>query len=139
MRAEPALLRSGNGCGLNALSLAGLALSVLFTTTSCVSKTKAKVQAREAFVAGQQQALARLQQMQGPSVSFVGPVRNNVVPWTQDLTVARAIVAAGYVGARDPRTIIVVRNGQAFTIDPNQLLSGEDMPLESGDLVQISE
>jgi hypothetical protein len=108
--------------------------------SGCVSKSKAKAQAQEAFIAGQQQAMTRLQgQSQTPQVAFVGPVKNRSVPWSADLTVAKAIVAAGYFGAADPRSIVVLRNGQAVTIDPQQLLNGEDMLLLPGDLVQISE
>ena len=116
-----------------------LSLCLTLNGAGCVSKSKAKFQAREAFVAGQQQALARMQQTQGPAVTLVGPVQVSSIPWTADLTIAKAIVAAGYAGKRDPRTIIVVRHGQAYTIDPKELLRGYDMPLESGDLVQINE
>ena len=116
------------------LLLAGL----LFA--GCVSKAKANVQAREAFLAGQQQAMARMQQVQtqGPQVTLVGPVKNTSVPWNADLTVAKAIVAAGYFG-KDPRAIVILRQGKAYTIDPQELLRGDDVPLESGDIVQISE
>ncbi len=117
-----------------------LGLWLALGVEGCVSKSKAKIQAREAYVAGQQQALIRLQgQSQTPQVSFVGPVKNRTVPWTADLTVAKGIVAAEYFGAAVPRSIVVLRNGQGITIDPQALLSGEDMALQAGDLVQISE
>ena len=64
----------------------------------CVSKSKANAQARAAYMAGQQQALARMQQTQtlgqGPCVTVNGEVRNRVVPWTQGLTLAKAVIAA---------------------------------------------
>ncbi len=112
-------------------------LLLALALTGCVSKSKAKAEARAAFAAGQQQALMRMQQAQNPSVTVHGAVRNPLIPWTEDLTVAKAIVAAVYFGARDPKEIIVVRQGQAFQVDPKQLLNGVDPPLQSGDVMEI--
>ena len=105
----------------------------------CVSKSKAQAQARAAFIAGQQQAIQRMQQaqVQGPTVTFVGEVRNNVIPWNADLTLAKAIVAADYYGAIDPSSIIVIRDGQQTTYDPTKLLRGDDVLLEPRDIVEI--
>ena len=112
---------------------------VTIVLTGCVTKSKAKADAREAFIAGQQQAMAmaRMQQSQGPSVTVVGQVRNGIIPWTQELTLARAIVNAGYFGTSDPHQIVIVHNGQATTIDSKQLLNGEDVPVQAGDVIQI--
>jgi len=109
------------------------------TLAGCVTKTKAKADAREAFIAGQQQAMAmaRMQQSQGTTVTVVGQVRNGIIPWTQDLTLARAIVNAGYFGTSDPHQIVIVHNGKATTIDSKQLLNGEDLPVQAGDVIQI--
>jgi len=107
----------------------------------CVSKSKANAQARAAYIAGQQQAMTRMQQAQtlgqGPCVTVNGEVRNHVVPWTEGLTLARALLAADYAGASDPGQIIIVHNGVANRVDPKQLLSGVDIPLQPGDIVQI--
>jgi hypothetical protein len=119
-----------------------LSLCILVPTLSgCVSKSKANAQARAAFVAGQQEAMARMTQQQPnkPFVTFIGPVKTPTIAWTQDLTLARAILAAGYLGPGEPSQIMIVRNTQAIPIDPKRLLSGEDIPLASGDLVQISQ
>src|SRR5260221_8055173 len=72
--------------------------------TSCVSKSKADARARAAFFAGQQQAaqVARQTQLQGPTVTVVGEVRNAMVRWTVDLTLAKALIAANYYGNPDP-------------------------------------
>jgi hypothetical protein len=107
----------------------------------CVSKSKANAQARAAYMAGQQQAMARMQQTQtlgqGPCVTVNGEVRNRVVPWTQGLTLAKAVIAADYYGAKDPGQLIIVHNGIASRVDPKQLLSGVDIPLQPGDIVQL--
>jgi len=107
----------------------------------CVSKSKADAQARAAYLAGQQQAMTRMQlnqtQGQGPCVTVNGEVRNRVVLWTQDLTLAKAVLAADYYGAKDPGQIIVVHNGIANRVDPKQLLTGADIPLQPGDIVQL--
>jgi len=99
------------------------------------SKTTADAQA--AYAAGEQAALFRLQKPHGPVVTVVGPVRNSSLTWTSDLTVAKAILAADYVGSADPKQIMIVRNVQAVPIDLQQLLKGDDVPLLSGDLLIV--
>ena len=103
----------------------------------CTTQSKSNAQAREAFVAGQQQALARMLQARAPNVTLLGPVHNPVMPWTEDLTLAKAIVAAGYYGRTGPKGIVIHRNGQEMPVDPKQLLSGEDVPLQAGDVVEV--
>jgi hypothetical protein len=107
----------------------------------CVSKSKADARARAAFMAGQQQAMVRMQQAQtqgqGPCVTINGDVRNRIVLWTEGLTLSKAVLAADYYGAKDPGQIIVVHNGVANRVDPKQLLTGTDIPLQPGDVVQL--
>ena len=114
---------------------------MLLTLAGCVSKSKADAQVRAAYIAGQQQAMTRIQQTQtlgqGPCVTVNGEVRNRVVPWTEGLTLAKAVLAADYYGAKDPGQIIVVHGGVANRVDPKQLLSGVDIPLQPGDVVQL--
>jgi hypothetical protein len=93
---------------------------------------------RAAFIAGQQQAMQRMQmEARQPRVTVLGEVRNAVIPWTADLTLARVIVAANYYGKTDPRLVIIQRNGQELRYDPNELLNGQDVPVQAGDVVEI--
>lgn len=117
-----------------------IALCTLLLASGCVSNNKSEAQARAAFFAGQRQALemVRQAQLRGPSVTVIGEVKNAVVPWTADLTLAKALVAADYRGATDPKEILIERGGKAMSYDPTKLLSGEDVPLEAGDIVVIS-
>src|SRR2546423_989961 len=98
-------------------------LAFLLVIAGCVSKNKADAQARSAFFAGQRQTLQMLQQSQlrGPSVTVVGEVSNPMIPWTADLTLAKAIVAANYRGTADPNEILIVRQGKGSSYDPKQL------------------
>jgi len=107
--------------------------------TGCVSKSKAEAQARAAFFAGQRQAVEMVQRAQtlGPTVTVVGEVRNPTIPWTNDMTLAKALVAADYYGHTDPREILIERNGQATSYDPKKLLGGEDVPLKPKDVIEI--
>jgi hypothetical protein len=115
------------------------AIAALASGTGCVTKAKAKEQAREAFFAGQQQAMAKLMQSHsGPSISIIGPVRSPSIAFTEGLTVAKAILQAGYEPPGEPRQIVILRNGFAIPVDPHQLLSGQDVPLQNGDLLQIT-
>ena len=110
---------------------------LLMASWGCVSKSKAEQRARAAFIAGQQEAAARMQRAQGPSVTINGDVRNHVVPWTNGMTVTQALIAADYYGPQDPGQVIVVHNGIAFRLDPKQLLNGHDVPVAAGDIVQL--
>ena len=126
----------GSGGGLSRLSeLALLVLACVIVFCGCTTKAKAKAEARAAFLAGQQQGLMR--QAQAATVTVHGAVKNPVVPWTQDLTVARAIIAADYYGSGDPREIIMVRQGIATRIDPNKLLTGDDPLVQPGDILEL--
>ncbi len=117
-----------------AVALAGL---TSLAGAGCVSKGKADQRARAAFVAGQQQALERMRQAQGPSVTIMGPVATPILPWTADLTLTKALVQANYLPSSQPKEILIIRQGRAFTVEPEKLLSGEDVPLEQGDVVKL--
>lgn len=109
----------------------------LTLVTGCVSKSKAEAKARAAYLAGQQDA-ARLQrdQAQVGTVTINGLVRQSVLPWTQQMTVGTALIAADYYGP-DPTQIIIVRGGRAMTLNAADLLAGRDVQLLAGDVVQI--
>jgi hypothetical protein len=125
------------------ITVLGLCVSLLLAVTfaGCVSKSKAEAERRKAYIAGQQQAIARVQQMQtqgqGPCVTVNGEVRNHVVPWEEGMTLAKALVAADYLGVSDPAQILILRNGVAKRVQPKQLLSGSDIPLQVGDVVHL--
>src|SRR5512141_1374604 len=117
------------------LSICSCALCLL-VLLGCVSKAKARRDAQAAFMAGQQEAAhrAQLQTVQGPSITVNGPVNKPVLPWTEDMTLAKAIVAAEYTPPGEPAEIFLVRSGRAFRLDLQQLFSGRDVPLEPGDV-----
>jgi hypothetical protein len=100
--------------------------------TGCVTKSAAREQARRAYLAGQRDAIAR-----STSVTFFGPVNNPVVPWTDGLTLARAILQAVYNSEKDPTVIIIRRSGEEIQVDPTRLLSGDDFPLKGGDMIEL--
>ncbi len=77
-------------------------------------------------------------QGQGPCVTVNGEVRNHVVPWTEGMTLAKALLAADYYGATDPGQILVVHGGRATRVELKQLLAGSDVPLQPGDIVQLT-
>jgi hypothetical protein len=109
----------------------------------CVSQKKAQMEARQAYLAGQEQATqgamqARLQQQQGPVVFVQGPVRHAVVEWQAGMKLSQAIVAAEYTVFMNPQLIRVLRNAQvAGEFKGVDLLHREDMDLEEGDTVLI--
>ncbi|HVU08414.1 MAG TPA: hypothetical protein VHG89_07715 [Verrucomicrobiae bacterium] len=105
--------------------------------TGCVSKSTANARAHKAYLAGQAAALNSMNTR--TNIVILGDVQNHELPWTDDLTLARAIVAAGYDGLHDPKRIILQRQGEQADIDPKDLLRGGDVPLEPGDIITVNE
>jgi len=83
--------------------------------------------------AAMQEAMRRAQMV----VQVRGAVRNPVIPWSEDLTLAGALVEADYVGRWDPLSVTVTRGRKVHRISAAGLLSGRDMFLEPGDVIDI--
>ncbi|MBP7827681.1 MAG: hypothetical protein BWX84_02890 [Verrucomicrobia bacterium ADurb.Bin118] len=114
-----------------------LATVVLLGLAGCVSRSEARKSAAAAYQAGQREALLELYERKFAVVTVLGPVRVPKLDWTEDLTLAQAIVAADYQRATVPRQIIIRRGAEQFSIDPQQLLNGTDWPLQPGDQIEI--
>jgi hypothetical protein len=108
-----------------------------FLAAGCVSKARHEEEVKKAFLAGQSEATMRMQKNLGQSITIQGQVRQSFIPWTREMTLAKAILAAGYVGAQDPREITIIRDGEELSIDVGRLLAGEDYPVVPGDTVRI--
>lgn len=113
-----------------------LAIGML-TASGCTTRSKARAEAQAAYQAGQEQTLARIADARRINIRFIGPVRHAEVLWADDLTLARAIAAADYWEARDPRVITIIRQRERLNISPRELLHGRDWPLEPGDTVEM--
>jgi hypothetical protein len=100
----------------------------------CTSKSKARAQAQSAFLEGQN---AMLRQQQSSGITIIGPVQNPQVPWVAGLTLSQAIATANYLDSREPRQIVITRNGESAIVDPKILLSGAVVPLEAGDVIEL--
>src|SRR5688572_11623593 len=67
-----------------------------------------------------------------------GDVKNRALPWDEEMTLSRAIVAAEYTGFSDPHAISILRAGQAYKISARDLLKQlDDPPLQPNDVVVI--
>jgi hypothetical protein len=113
-------------------------LILLLLATGCESKKAARLEAQQAYMAGQQQAAKQWQDTKPPTVAVQGSVQNHVVAWEEGMGVAKAIVTADYTGFMNPVLIRVVRNGQVVQeMKGIDLLHHQDFPLEPGDIVNI--
>ncbi|MEY4916194.1 MAG: hypothetical protein RL616_107 [Verrucomicrobiota bacterium] len=113
-----------------------LILLLALALTGCTSRSKARGQAQNAYLAGQNAALQKqLEQFNG--ITVIGAVQNAKVPWVSGLTLAQAVATAVYVGAQEPRAVIITRNGESAALDANVLLNGTEIPLELGDVVEL--
>jgi hypothetical protein len=117
-------------------------LLAVMAGAGCVSQKKAQLEARQAYVAGQEQAMQAVlraqQQQHGPVVYVQGQVRHAMVDWQEGLKLSQAIVTAEYTGFTNPQIIRVLRHGQvAGEFRGVDLLHHEDMELEEGDTVLI--
>ena len=115
-------------------------LLLALAVTGCTSRSNARLNAQQAYLAGQNSTLQQ-QLAQSPSnfptVTVLGPVQNSKVPWVVGLTLAQAIATANYVGNDEPTSITISRQGEIATIDANVLLKGTVINLEAGDTVEI--
>jgi hypothetical protein len=115
--------------------------------SGCAGKSRTQARVHRAYLAGQREAETRMQQQlqqqqqqAAQVVTFVGEVKNPILIWSADLMLSQAIVDADYAGATDPVLIVVHRaDGQEINITPQQLLNGEDVLLQAGDIVQIQQ
>jgi hypothetical protein len=119
-------------------------LPAMVVGAGCVSEKKAHLEAQQAYLAGQEQAmqaaLQAQQQQQKPVVLVRGPVQNAVVEWQEGLKLSQAIVTAVYTGYRSPELIQVLRNGQVVgEFRGVDLINHEDMELQAGDIVMITQ
>ena len=105
----------------------------------CVTRSQASAQAQAAYLAGQNDALAKMAADQRTSVYVVGPVEKSEVPWVEGLTLAQAIATANYTSIHNPKTITITRQGEQATVNPKVLLNGQVVPLEPGDTITIRE
>src|SRR5690348_2899477 len=115
-----------------ALKQLSLVMILFIALAGCTTRSKAKSEAKAAYMAGQQQAMERILQNRN-AVTILGPVRTPLVTWTADLTLSKALIAAQYYARTDPQQITIVRDGQPIPVDPKQLLAGDDIPLQAGD------
>ncbi len=116
------------------------AILILFCVIFCGCKHHPTSKEREhaAFLAGQRQAMAQVQEANRTSIRIIGNVQNHEVEWIDGLTLAHAIVAAQSVDRRNPRQIVIVRQGERIAIDPQALLQGDDFLLEPGDTIELT-
>ena len=109
-----------------------LLLSVI---CGCVSRSKSQARVFEAYSIGQREGRS---QQQAPVVMVAGEVKNHSIPWTAELTLAKALLAAEYNGLWEPRQIAITRQGQVYPVNMKAFLMGTDDPgLEAGDLIEV--
>jgi hypothetical protein len=117
-------------------------ISALLMATSfggCVTRSQARAQVQAAYLAGQNDTLAKMAAGQHSSVYIVGPVQNSEVPWVDGLTLAQAIATANYTSIHSPKGITITRQGEQASINPKDLLNGHVVPLQPGDTITIRE
>src|SRR5882757_8812866 len=87
------------------------ALATVLWLSGCETKKAADARARAAYLAGVKQGQAI--EKTANTIWMIGNVKNALIPWTEDLTLAKAIVAAEYQGTADPGQIVVRHDGEA--------------------------
>lgn len=111
-----------------------LILITLFSI-SCATRSSAEKKAREAFIQGQ---LAAKMQSQPQIITVKGDVMNPILPYSKDLTLAKALISARWRGIREPKFITIIRGEESFKIKTSDFLAaGEDLPLEPGDIIVL--
>jgi hypothetical protein len=113
-------------------------LLLMLVVSGCVTRSQANAQARAAYLAGLNAALTSVA-VHGQGVIIVGPVQHPNIPWVEGLTLSQAIATAEYTGHRNPKAIIITRQGEQASVDPHDLLGGHVVLLEPGDTITIRE
>ena len=108
-----------------------------FAAVGCTTKSKSQLQAQRAYLAGQNAALKQQLAQQAAGVTIIGAVQNSQVPWVAGLTLAQAVATANYIGAHEPKGIIITRQGESASLDVRDLFNGANIPLEVGDVVEL--
>ena len=116
------------------------ALALLMATSfcGCVTRSQARAQVQAAYLAGQNDALAKMAGL-GQGIVIVGPVEHPNVPWVEGMTLSQAIATANYTSIHNPKEITITRQGEQASINPKDLLNGHVVPLEPGDTITIRE
>jgi len=111
----------------------------LLALAGCASQLEVHRQVVDAYRIGrQEEAAAAAAKAQAPCVSVRGNVKNPVIPWTEEMTLARAILDADDQSLTSPRKFFLTRGNRTIEITARQLLNGYDIPLEAGDIVSIA-
>ena len=113
-----------------------LSFSLAALLSGCTTKSQARMDAQQAYLEGQNAALKQ-QQASGAGVKVIGAVQTPFVPWVAGLTLAQAIATANYIGANEPKQIIITRQGESATLGAKVLLDGTEIPLETGDVIEL--
>jgi hypothetical protein len=119
-------------------SVAVLLLSLLMAMgAGCSTKKHHGMEGYNSLIRAQQEALTL--QLQGqPAVYFRGPVQRPAVVWRENLTLAEALLEAGYAEKFSPHAIRISRQAQIYNVNVQRLLRGSDNPLlEPNDVVEV--
>jgi len=115
-----------------------ISLLLIVLAGGCESRREADMEAHAAYLAGQREAAKKWQAQRPPEVVVQGSVRYPVVPWEDNLTLAKAIVTADYTGFMNPKLVRIIRNGLMIEeMKGIDLLHGHDMPLQPGDIIVL--
>ena len=123
--------------------LRAIILPLALVAAGCTTKSASRERAQTAFYRGQAAALADQLAAKAPpktppnTVAIIGPVKVSALKWTPDLTLVKTIVAAEYIPEGEPGQIVIVRNGIQIPVSAAQLLNGDDVPMQPGDVVEL--
>ena len=118
-------------------SLLNCCLLLLLATSGCTTKSKARADARAAYNAGRAQAYQQALEDQRTGIRVIGNVRNPEIPWTDEMTLMEALVAAECTDRRNPRQIILIRKHEPIPVNMKTFLNGEDVLLQPGDTIEL--
>ncbi len=107
--------------------------------TGCTTRARSQRMAQNAYLAGQNAALRQELAAQSNGVTIIGPVQNQQIPWVAGLTLTQAIATANYLGAQDPKQIIITRRGESAVLAPDALINGAVITLEPGDVIELQQ
>jgi len=113
-----------------------LVLMLLALACGCASRQSQQAQVAAAHQAGLDAAFDLMEQSGIAVIRMDGPFLRPVILWRDGLTLAQALVEAGYQPAVAPARILLQHGPVVEPVESARLLAGEDVPLRPGTIVR---
>ena len=112
-----------------------VACGLIVSLGGCASRQSHQAEVATAHQAGVEAAFEMLHQSGIAVVRMEGPFLRPVILWHDGLTLAQALIEAGYQPPAAPTSIFLQLGREIETVDSSRLLAGEDLAIAPGSVI----